>query len=161
MSKELKLVIGCDHAALEMKQAVTAMLESKGYSVTDVGTFTEDSCDYPHIAHALCQKIMSGECDRGFLICGTGVGMSIAANKHPGIRAACCSDLYSAELTRRHNDSNVLCFGARVIDTERALALAEIFVTTAHDVDAERHVRRVKMLEDLEKNYMISEESNG
>lgn len=157
MEKQLKIVIGCDHAAIEMKKAVTAMLEEKGYSVTDVGAFTADACDYPDIAHALCEKIMSGECHRGFLICGTGIGMSLVANKHPGIRAACCSDLYSAELTRKHNDTNVLCFGARVIDTETALKLAEIFVTTDFEKDTERHVRRVAKMAEIEKTYMKSE----
>lgn len=157
MEKQLKIVIGCDHAAIEMKKAVTAMLEEKGYSVTDVGAFTTDACDYPDIAHALCEKIMSGECHRGFLICGTGIGMSLVANKHPGIRAACCSDLYSAELTRKHNDTNVLCFGARVIDTDTALRLAEIFVTTDFEKDTERHVRRVAKMAEIERNYMKSE----
>ena len=155
--KELKIVIGCDHAAIEMKHAVTAMLEEKGYSVTDVGAFNTDACDYPDIAHALCEKIMSGECHRGFLICGTGIGMSLAANKHPGIRAACCSDLYSAELSRRHNDTNVLCFGARVIDTEQALRLADIFVTTEFESETERHVRRVAKMAELEKTYYKNE----
>ena len=154
MSNKLRIVIGCDHAAIGMKKAVTDMLTENGYSVTDVGTYTEDPCDYPEIAHALCEKIMSGECDRGFLICGTGIGMSLAANKHPGIRAACCSDLYSAELTRRHNDTNVLCFGARVIDEATALKLAKIFVETDFESDSERHVRRVAMLAELESVYM-------
>ena len=156
MSNKLRIVIGCDHAAIEMKKAVTAMLESKGYSVTDVGAYSTEPCDYPDIAHALCIKIMSGECDRGFLICGTGIGMSLVANKHPGIRAACCSDLYSAELTRRHNDTNVLCFGARVIDESTALKLAEIFVETDFEADSERHVRRIKKMSELEAKYMNS-----
>ena len=157
MNNQLKLVIGCDHAAIEMKKAVIDFLEGKGYSVADVGAFTTDACDYPDIAHALCEKIMSGECQRGFLICGTGIGMSLAANKHPGIRAACCSDLYSAELTRMHNDTNVLCFGARVIDTDTALKLAEIFVTTDFESDAERHVRRIEKMNELERKYMKTE----
>ena len=154
MSQSLKIVIGCDHAAIEMKKAVTDLLTDKGYSVTDVGTYTTDPCDYPDIAHALCEKIMSGECQRGFLICGTGIGMSVVANKHPGIRAACCSDPYSAELTRKHNDTNVLCFGARVIDEETALKLAEIFVQTDFECDSERHVRRVAKLSEIENKYM-------
>lgn len=157
MKNTLKIVIGCDHAAIEMKKSVISMLEEKGYEVTDVGAYTTDACDYPDIAHALCEKIMSGECHRGFLICGTGIGMSLAANKHPGIRAACCSDLYSAELTRKHNDANVLCFGARVIDTDTALRLAEIFVTTEFESDTERHVRRVGKMAEIEKLYMKNE----
>ena len=157
MKNKLKIVIGCDHAAIEMKKAVIELLEKMNYDVTDVGAHTAEACDYPDIAHALCEKIMSGECQRGFLICGTGIGMSLAANKHPGIRAACCSDLYSAELTRRHNDTNVLCFGARVIDTDRALKLAEIFVTTEFESDAERHVRRIAKMAELEKLYYKNE----
>jgi len=154
MKKELKVVIGCDHAALDMKRAVINMLEGKGYSVTDVGAHSTESCDYPDIAHLLCEKIMSGECHRGFLICGTGIGMSLVANKHPGIRAACCSDAYSAELTRRHNDTNVLCFGARVIDEATALKLAEIFVETDFESDSERHCRRLEKLASIESSYM-------
>ena len=154
MSEKIKIVIGCDHAAIDMKNAVSAMLRAEGYSVADVGAYTADPCDYPEIAHALCEKIMSGECDRGFLICGTGVGMSLAANKHPGIRAACCSEAYSAEMTRKHNDSNVLCFGARVIDLDTALHLARIFVSTDYESDSERHVRRVEKLNALERMYM-------
>lgn len=158
MSNNLRIVIGCDHAAIDMKKAVIGMLESKGYQVTDVGAYTTEACDYPDIAHALCEKIMSNQCDRGFLICGTGIGMSLVANKHPGIRAACCSDLYSAELTRRHNDTNVLCFGARVIDEPTALRLAEIFVETDFESDSERHVRRVAKLAELEAMYMNNKE---
>ena len=154
MKKELKIVIGCDHAALDMKHAVIKMLEGKGYSVTDVGAHTTESCDYPDIAHLLCEKIMSGECGRGFLICGTGIGMSLVANKHPGIRAACCSDTYSAELTRRHNDTNVLCFGARVVDEATGLKLAEIFVETDFESDSERHCRRLEKLAAIESSYL-------
>ena len=157
MKNNLKIVIGCDHAAIDMKKSVIELLEKLNYEVTDVGAHTTDACDYPDIAHALCEKIMSGECHRGFLICGTGIGMSLAANKHPGIRAACCSDLYSAELTRRHNDTNVLCFGARVIDVDQALRLAEIFVTTDFEADSERHVRRVAKMAEIEKQYMNGE----
>lgn len=154
MSKADKIVIGCDHAALEMKHAVIRMLEEKGCTVTDVGAYTTESCDYPDVAHLLCEKIISGECQRGFLICGTGIGMSIVANKHPGIRAACCSDAYSAELTRRHNDTNVLCFGARVIDVDTALKLADIFVETDFESDSERHCRRLEKLAQIESTYM-------
>lgn len=148
MSKDIKIVIGCDHAALDMKKKVTEMLQDKGYEVTDVGAFDTNSCDYPDIAHLLCEKIQSGSHQRGILICGTGIGMSIAANKHVGIRAACCSDLYSAELTRKHNDSNVLCFGARVVDENMGLQLASVFVET--EFEGGRHQRRVDKITQIE-----------
>ena len=148
MKNNLKIVIGCDHAAIDMKKSVIELLEKLNYEVTDVGAHTTDACDYPDIAHALCEKIMSGECHRGFLICGTGIGMSLAANKHPGIRAACCSDLYSAELTRRHNDTNVLCFGARVIGEEMAKMIVKAWLDA--EFEGGRHAKRVAMLDEIQ-----------
>ncbi|MBQ8341998.1 MAG: ribose 5-phosphate isomerase B [Clostridia bacterium] len=138
-----KLVIGCDHAAPELKAIVRDHLIERGFEVIDVGTHTTDSCNYPDYAHALCQKIQSGECDLGILICGTGIGMSMAANKHKGIRAACCSDTFSARLTRLHNDANVLCFGARVVGQGLALDLADIFVDT--EFEGGKHKTRIDM----------------
>lgn len=138
-----KLVIGCDHAAPELKAIVRDHLIERGFDVTDVGTHTTDSCNYPDYAHALCEKIQSGECDLGILICGTGIGMSMAANKHKGIRAACCSDTFSARLTRLHNDANVLCFGARVVGQGLALDLADIFVDT--EFEGGKHKTRIDM----------------
>ena len=102
-----KIVIGSDHAGYDLKQEIIAHLKSLGLEVLDVGTYSKDSCHYPEFAKALCQKIQSGEFKLGILICGTGIGMSMAANKCRGIRAACCSDSYSARLTREHNDANV------------------------------------------------------
>ena len=152
MNNEKNIVIGCDHAAPDMKNAVKAELEKMGYTVTDVGTHTTDSCDYPDIAHALCEKVLDGTNRLGILICGTGIGMSIAANKHVGIRAACCSEAYSAELTRRHNDANVLCFGARVIDNEKAFELVRAFVETEYEgLTGGRHQARVDKISALEK----------
>ena len=150
MEKKFSVVVGCDHAAVDMKNEVAAILKSEGYSVTDVGTHTCDSCDYPVIAHELCTKIQDGTHKLGILICGTGIGMSMAANKHRGIRAACCSEAYSAELTRRHNDANVLCFGARVIDTEKALELCHVFLTTEYE--GGRHQKRVDLIRATEEN---------
>ena len=98
----MKIVIGCDHAGYNIKNAVKKHIEEKGYEVIDVGTNSTDSCHYPLFASAACKKILDGECELGILICGTGIGMSIAANKHKGIRAACCSDVFSARLTREH-----------------------------------------------------------
>lgn len=148
----LKIVIGCDHAAVDMKNSVKEELLSKGYEVLDVGTHTNDSCDYPVIAHELCAKLQDGSHDMGILICGTGIGMSIAANKHRGIRAACCSEVYSAELTRRHNNANVLCFGARVVNTDTAIKLTNTFLTTEYEGQlGGRHAQRVALIEKIEK----------
>ena len=150
MEKNFKVVIGCDHAAVDMKNQVADDLHSKGYEVTDVGTYTNDSCDYPVIAHELCTKIQDGSHKLGILICGTGIGMSMAANKHHGIRAACCSEPYSAQLTRQHNDANVLCFGARVVGLGTALQLVDAFLNT--DYEGGRHQRRVDLVNQIEKD---------
>lgn len=151
----MKIVIGCDHAAPDMKNDIKAELIKMGFEVTDVGTNSTDSCDYPDIAHALCEKIADGSHRLGILICGTGIGMSIAANKHVGIRAACCSEAFSAELTRRHNDANVLCFGARVIDLPKALELTKIFVSTEYEgLQGGRHKQRLDKIAAIEKNSL-------
>ena len=144
-----KIVVGCDHAAYDLKLRVVEHLKGRGFDVTDVGTNSTESCDYPIFADALCKKIQNGECERGILICGTGIGMSIAANKHAGIRAACCSDVYSARLTREHNDANVLCFGARVVGEGTAIDLVDVFVDTEYM--GGKHARRVAMLDELIK----------
>ena len=123
-----KIVIGCDHAGFQLKGQVIASLKEAGYDVTDVGTYSEENCSYPAIAHELCTKIQNGERELGILICGTGIGMSLCANKHKGIRAACCSDVFSARLTRNHNDANVLCFGARVVGYGVAMDLVNAFL---------------------------------
>ena len=143
-----KLVIGCDHAAPELKAIVRDHLIARGFDVTDVGTHTTESCNYPDYAHALCKKIQSGECELGILICGTGIGMSMAANKHKGIRAACCSDTFSARLTRLHNDANVLCFGARVVGIGLALDLVDAFVDAPFE--GGKHQKRVDMITAIE-----------
>ena len=143
-----KIVIGCDHAALELKNKVIAHLNSRGFDVCDVGTYTNASCNYPDYASTACKKIQNGESDLGILICGTGIGMSMAANKHRGIRAACCSDTFSAKATREHNNANVLCFGERVVGAGLALQLVDIFLDT--DYLGGRHDARVQMLTDIE-----------
>ena len=145
----MKIVIGCDHAATELKETVKAHLTAKGYDVTDVGTYSSASCHYPVYAHAACEKILNGECELGILICGTGIGMSMAANKHKGIRAACCSDTFSARLTREHNDANILCFGARVVGQGLALDLVDAFLGAEY-LNNGNHVTRVAMLNDIE-----------
>lgn len=144
-----KIVIGSDHAGFELKEKVKAHLEDKGIMVSDVGTYSSESCDYPIIADTLCKKIQIGEFARGILICGTGIGMSMAANKHSGIRAACCSDVYSAKLTRQHNDANVLCFGARVVGEGVAFELTDVFTSTEYI--GGKHEKRVAMLNGLLK----------
>ena len=144
-----KLVIGCDHAGYDLKLKVIEHLKAQDIEILDVGTNSTASCDYPDYADALCKAITSGECERGILICGTGIGMSMAANKHRGIRAACCSDTFSARLTREHNDANVLCFGARVVGEGLAYDLADLFVST--DYEGGKHARRVAMVDALDK----------
>ena len=145
----MKIVIGCDHAGFAIKKAVKDHLEGAGHSVIDVGTNSAASCHYPVYASALCEKILSGEGELGILICGTGIGMSIAANKHKGIRAACCSDTFSARLTREHNNANVLCFGERVVGQGLALELVDAFIGAEY-LNNGNHVIRVSMLEDIE-----------
>ena len=144
-----KIAIGCDHAGFAIKGAVIVHIKSKGYDVVDVGTYNTDSCHYPVYAEAVCRKVQSGECDKGILICGTGIGMSIAANKHNGIRAACCSDTFSARLTREHNDANVLCFGERVVGVGLAIDLVDAFLDAEY-LNNGNHVVRVAMLKEIE-----------
>ena len=143
--ENLKVVVGSDHGGFEYKQAVTDFLKSKNIEYIDIGTYSKDSCDYPVIAKKAAEKIISGEANRGILICGTGIGMSIAANKIKGIRAALCHDTFSARATRAHNNSNVLCFGQRVIGECIALDIVEMWLKT--DFDGGRHQKRIDMLE--------------
>ena len=147
-----KIVIGSDHAGYNLKLKVKAHLESRGFEVTDVGTNTPESCNYTVYADALCKAIAAGEADLGILVCGTGIGMSIAANKHKGIRAACCSDTFSARLTRLHNDANVLCFGARVVGQGLALDLADVFVDT--EFEGGKHKTRIDMFAAFENGEL-------
>lgn len=147
---ENKIVIGCDHAALELKNKIIAHLNDQGYKTIDVGTYTSDSCHYPEIAHAACEKIQRGEASLGILVCGTGIGMSMAANKHRGIRAAVCSDTFSACATRQHNDANVLCMGARVIGEGLALDIVDTYLNA--EFLGDRHQIRVDMMTALEND---------
>ena len=144
-----KIIIGCDHGGLELKTEIIKPLNATNIETCDVGTYTTASCNYPDYAKALCAKIQSGEFERGILVCGTGIGMSIAANKHKGIRAACCSDTFSARMTRMHNDANVLCLGGRVVGAGLALDMVDLFVET--DFEGGRHAARVEMLAEIEK----------
>ena len=140
------IALGCDHGGLDIKNAIIEDLKKKGIEFIDLGTNTTDSVDYPVYAKAVCAEVISGRCEKGILCCGTGIGMSIAANKVKGIRAAVLSDSFSAEMTRKHNNSNVLCLGGRVIDSEKAVELANIFIST--EFEGGRHEKRVAMLED-------------
>ena len=145
----MKIVIGCDHAGFGLKNLVIDHVKAKGYDVIDVGTDSTASCHYPLFADALSKKILSGEAELGILICGTGIGMSIAANKHKGIRAACCSDTFSARLTRMHNDANVLCFGERVVGYGLACDLVDNFIEA--EFEGMQHADRVNMFMAYEK----------
>ena len=145
------IAIGSDHGGFALKQDIMKHLEAKGVEFRDYGTFTEESCDYPVYAEKVCRAVTGGEADKGILICGTGIGISMAANKIRGIRAACCSEPYSAEMTRRHNDTNVLCLGARVVGEGLALTILDAFLT--HSFEGGRHADRVAMLTDLENRF--------
>ena len=147
------IALACDHAALEMKKMIKELLNEMELEYHDYGTFTEDSCDYPIFAARAANAVASGECDRGIVICGTGIGMSIAANKVKGIRCALCHDAFSAEMTRRHNDSNMLALGARVTGIEVARMIAKIWLTTPFD--GERHERRVSMITAIENGEVL------
>lgn len=141
----LKVAVGSDHGGFEYKKSIIKFLQSKNIDCIDVGTYSKDSCDYPVIAKKLCEKILSDEADRGILICGTGIGMSITANKIKGIRASVCGDTFSARATRAHNDSNVLCLGERVIGESLALDIVDMWLKT--DFEGGRHQRRIDMIE--------------
>ena len=145
----MKIAMGNDHAAVEMKQEIMAYLREKGYEVLNLGTDSSESCDYPLFGEKVGQAVASGEADLGIAICGTGIGISLAANKVPGIRAAVCSEPYSAKLSRMHNDTNVLCFGARVVGTELAKMIVDEWLSA--EFLGGRHQRRVDMIMAIEK----------
>lgn len=140
------IAIGCDHGGYALKQEVMKHLAKRGLEYKDFGTYSEDSCDYPVYGKAVAHAVADGDCDRGILICGTGIGISITANKVPGIRAALCGDCFSAEATRLHNDANILAMGARVVGAGLALKIVDTFLDTPFSGD-ERHVRRINMIE--------------
>ena len=135
------IAIGCDHGGYELKKEIIAHLTEKGVEFRDFGTYDANSVDYPDIAKLVCRSILDGECENGILVCGTGIGISIAANKHKGIRAAVCSDEFSAKFTRLHNDANVLCLGGRVVGPGLACELVDIFLSTGFE--GGRHALRV------------------
>ncbi|MBQ2896403.1 MAG: ribose 5-phosphate isomerase B [Oscillospiraceae bacterium] len=142
------IAIASDHGGFALKQELIAHLSQTGIAVEDLGTYTEESCDYPAYAEKLGRAVAAGTYEQGILVCGTGIGMSMAANKIPGVRCALCSDCFSAEMTRRHNDANVLALGGRVLGVELAKRIVELFLATPFD--GGRHQRRVDQLMALE-----------
>ena len=143
------IAIGSDHGGIHLKAEVMKYLDEKGLEYKDCGTYTEDSCDYPIYGEKVARAVVSGECERGIIICGTGIGISIAANKIKGVRAALCGDCFSAEMCRRHNDANILAMGERVLGPGLALKIVETFLNTPFD--GGRHARRVALISELEK----------
>ena len=145
----MKIVIGNDHTALEMKEEIRAYVESKGYEVIDVGTNGHESCDYPEFGEKVGRAVAAGEADYGIAICGTGIGIGIAAGKVKGVRVCTCSEPYSARLSRMHNDTNGLTFGARVIGVEMAKMIVDEWLDNSYE--GGRHKRRVDQLMEIEK----------
>jgi ribose 5-phosphate isomerase B len=144
------IAIGCDHGGYELKQEIMAHLKERGLEYKDFGTYTTESCDYPVYAEAVGRAVAGGECTLGILICGTGIGISIAANKIPGVRAALCGDCFSAEMTRRHNDANILALGGRVVGPGLAVKIVDSFLDASFE--GGRHARRVDLITKLEQN---------
>ena len=146
----MKIAIGCDHGALALKNKLVSHLEKQGYEVKDFGTHSKDSCDYPDFAGPAAQAVASGECDKGIVLCTTGIGVSISANKIDGIRCALLSDPWSAKMTRLHNDTNMMARGAGVVGENLALEIADTWLGTEFSGEA-RHQRRIDKVMDLEK----------
>ena len=147
----MRIAIGSDHAGFAMKQAIVGLLAELGHSYKDFGCFNSNSVDYPDIAQPVAEAVYKKSFDRGILICSTGIGMSIVANKVPGIRAALCHNSETAKLSREHNDANVLTFGARIVDEDTAKEMVKVWLKT--DFLGDRHLRRVNKMKDVEKKY--------
>ena len=147
----MKIALACDHGGLNLKNAVIEYLKENGYDFVDYGTNSTDSCDYPDFALPAAEAEEKKKCDRGIIICSTGIGVSIVANKVPGVRCAHCHDSYCAEFTRRHNDANVLAMGEKVVGTGYALKIVETFLNT--QFEGGRHQRRVDKITEIEKKY--------
>ena len=143
------IALACDHGGFGLMREVRAYLDAGGFAYKDFGAYSEESCDYPEVAAVAARAVSGGECDRGIFICGTGAGMALAANKIPGIRAVPCSDCFTTEMIRRHNNANVLTLGARVLGVGLALKIVEIFLSTPFE--GGRHARRVDMISALEE----------
>lgn len=145
----MKIAIGCDHGALALKNKLISHLEKAGYEVKDFGTYSSDSCDYPDYAGAAARAVASGECQKGIVLCTTGIGVSIAANKVRGVRCALLTDTWSAKMTRLHNDTNMMALGAGVVGENLALEIADTWLNTEFSGEA-RHQRRIQKVMDLE-----------
>ena len=145
----MKIAIGNDHVAVELKNHITKYVEAKGYTVVNFGTDSSESCDYPIYGEKVARAVASGECDLGILMCGTGIGISLAANKVKGIRAAVCSEPYSARLTRQHNNANIIAFGARVVGQAMAEMIVDEFLNAEYE--GGRHQRRVDLITAIEQ----------
>ena len=143
----MKICVGCDHGGYLLKEKVVKHLQDKGYDVEDMGCYSMESCDYPVYGKKVAKSVSEGKCDRGIVICTTGIGISITANKFKGVRAALCSDCFSAEATRLHNDANVLALGAGVVGELLALKIVDTFLNTEFS-NVERHINRVRQIED-------------
>ena len=141
------IALGCDHGGYELMQEVIKYLEEHGLEYKNYGTYSTDSCDYPDYAKKVAEAILAGECEKGILICGTGIGITIAANRYEGIRAANCTNSFMAEATREHNDANVLTMGERVVGPGLALKIVDTFLTTEFSND-ERHINRIRQIEE-------------
>lgn len=146
----MKIAIGCDHGALALKEKIVAHLNRQGHEVSDFGTYTADSCDYPDFAAAAARAVADGRCERGIVLCTTGIGVSISANKIDGIRCALLSDSWTAKMTRLHNDTNMMAMGAGVVGENLALEIVDIWLNTEFSGEA-RHQRRIDKLMALEK----------
>lgn len=142
------LAIGSDHGGYELKEEIKKYLDERHIAYKDFGTYSAASVDYPDIAYPVAKAVAEGECEKGILCCGTGIGISMAANKVKGVRAACCSDCFSAKLTRQHNDANILCMGGRIVGAGKALMMVELFLDTPYE--GGRHQKRIDKLMELE-----------
>ncbi len=149
----MKIAVACDHGGLALKNAVVRYLNENNYEVRDFGTTTSDSCDYPDFALAGAEAVANGQCDRGIFVCTTGIGISIAANKVPGVRCALCTDATCARLTREHNDANVLALGGGIVGVNLALDIVKTFLTTEFS-GLEKHQRRIDKIALIEKKYL-------
>ena len=146
------IAVGCDHGGYDLKKEILKHLDEKGIQYKDFGTYSSESVDYPVYAEKVANAVVSGEYELGLLFCGTGIGISIAANKVKGVRAACCSDSFSVEMTRLHNNANILCLGGRVVTPEKGIELVDLFLSTPFSGD-ERHQRRIDLVTALEEKY--------
>ncbi len=147
----MKIAIGCDHGGFELKNEIIKFLENEKYEVKDFGTYSTDSCDYPDIALPVAEAVAAKEYEFGILICGTGIGIGISANKVPGIRAALCSDTFSAHATRQHNNANILTMGQRVVGTGLAIDIVKTFLSS--EFEGDRHQKRIDKISEIEKKY--------